>query len=125
MDETKSLFGPPGVEDIGWLYTYRRVALCALAAAIALSVLAPGLLAWPAALGMSASLLFWCALDARVHEKPFPGGIAMALAMTWPIGIAVYLVWTRGLWAGLVLYVFGVMGFGFVLVAASLAKAFL
>jgi hypothetical protein len=131
MDETQSLFTPPsapfapaGGKSTSWLLAYRRIALCVIPGALMLWTAAPGPFALFAAVGMAAAVLFWCALDARVHEKPFPHGIAMALAFTWPVGIAAYLVWTRG-WRGLVLYVLALVGSALLLGAEACVGAFL
>jgi hypothetical protein len=131
MDETKSLFAPPGAKlappsgkDAAWLIAYRRIALCVIPAAIVLGTAAPRPFLLFASVGMSGAVLFWCALDARVHEKPFPHGIAMALAFTWPVGIAAYLVWTRG-WGGLAWYMLAVTGLTVLLLAEACVGALL
>jgi hypothetical protein len=126
MESTESLYRPPGADSPGapgtpWLIAYRRVALCGVVAAMSLYVLASFELRALAALGVVAALLFWCGLDARVHGKPFPYGIAVPLAVTWPVGIAVYLVWTRGA-RGLFTYVLWLIATGLVALAASCAR---
>jgi hypothetical protein len=125
MVETKSLFGPPRA-DISWLLVYRRLALGAVFVAITFAAAAATLrTAEMAELGVVPALLFWCGLDARIQEKPFPHGMAVALAVTWPLGIGVYLVWTRGWAAGLLLYIVAIMGAGCAAGAGAYAAQFL
>jgi hypothetical protein len=66
------------------------------------------------------TLLFWCMLDARIHDKPFQHGIVTPFAATWPISVAFYLVWTRGWRAGLSSYAKAV-GLALTIVLAVLA----
>ncbi len=56
------------------------------------------------ALGLASAITLWCGLDARVHGKLMLRSYAWTLMFTWPVGVGVYLVWTRGA-KGLVTYV--------------------
>jgi hypothetical protein len=108
MDGNELFYRAPGtqappVPDIGWLIAYRRIALAAVYVAIVLAAMTSQHARYLTSLGVVAALLFWISLDARIREKHFPHAAALPLAFTWPVGIAVYLVWTRGP-GGLALY---------------------
>lgn len=60
------------------------------------------------AIALASALTLWCGLDGRVHGKILLRASAWALMFTWPIGVAVHLVWTRGA-RGIVTYVLGVL----------------
>jgi hypothetical protein len=67
-------------------------------------------------------VLLWCVLDAPLHEKYFEHAFAVPFLLTWPVALAVYLVWTRGGRRGLTSYAGALLlGVGVVLVAAVLA----
>jgi hypothetical protein len=102
MDVTESV----GERDVGWLPVYRRGALCAVYVAIGFVALARGHsgVTALAAVGLMAAVLFWCSLDAAIHGKSFPHGLAIPLTATLPVSLAIYLVWTRG-WVGLLSFV--------------------
>jgi hypothetical protein len=97
----------PSARGLGLLLVYRRVALVAVYVAIAFASV-ESRLGQLSALGVVGALLFWVSLDARIQEKSFPHGAAVPFAVSWPIAIAVWLVWTRRL-AGLGLYLLGVL----------------
>jgi hypothetical protein len=45
---------------------------------------------------LASSITLWCGLDAQVHGKLFLRSFAWLMMFTWPVGVAVHLVWTRG-----------------------------
>jgi hypothetical protein len=49
-----------------------------------------------AATAMASFIALACTLDARMHGKLFLRSFAWAMMFTWPIGLLVHLVWTRG-----------------------------
>jgi hypothetical protein len=69
------------------------------------------------------ALLFWGTLDARMRDKTFHHGWALPFAATWPVSLAMYLVWTRGWRRGLKSYgaILGMMILG--AIALTLAEA--
>ena len=86
---------------VGELALYRRVAVVAFCAATAAALIEEvshhhaGHQALAELVAMFA-LLLWCTLDARIHDKTFHHGWALPFAATWPVSLAVHLVWTRG-----------------------------
>jgi hypothetical protein len=65
-------------------------------------------------LTFASAITLWCGLDARVHRKLYVRSFAWQMMFTWPIGVLVHLIWTRG-WRGLRTY--------FVLAIASILAA--
>ena len=57
------------------------------------------------------SIVTWCLFDARVHNRHFEHGFVIPMVATYPIAIAVYLVWTRGVHKGLIVYTVAVTAF--------------
>jgi hypothetical protein len=49
-------------------------------------------------------ILLWCLLDARLYEKCFEHAFVIPFLLTWPVTLAVYLMWTRGGRLGLYSY---------------------
>lgn len=68
-------------------------------------------------------LLVACVIDAKVRRHPLSDGATLAATFTFPISMAVYLIWSRGwrgiLWLAVNLFVFVVVG----IAAASAANA--
>lgn len=82
-----------------WVRQYRQVALLTvLVAAFTQGVVtgSSSLGQALAALGFASAVTLWCSLDAYLHGKLFLRSFGWALMFTWPIGVAVHLVWTRG-----------------------------
>jgi hypothetical protein len=48
------------------------------------------------AITIPSSLILWCGMDARLHGKIFLRGFVIPMMVTWPVGVAVHLIWTRG-----------------------------
>jgi hypothetical protein len=89
--------GAPQLDD--WVQRYRQSALVVvLVAAFAEGLLAESSLAARVVVPITfaSALTLWCGLDAHVHGKLFLRSYAWALMFTWPVGVAVHLVWTRG-----------------------------
>jgi hypothetical protein len=84
---------------VGELVLHRRCALLAFCAAMAIacefSRHHAGHEAVAELVAVSA-LLFWCTLDARIHDKTFHHGWGVPFMATWPVALPIYLVWTRG-----------------------------
>jgi len=72
---------------------------------------------WQLALG--GVVLYGCVLDARLHDKHFEHAFALPLLVTWPVSLAVYLVWTRGS-RGVLLYLLLLLG-GLALIGFAVA----
>ena len=89
-----------------WLSAYRRLALGAVVFAAFMGGLCAGHSVAArvlAALTFASATTLWCSLDARMHGKSFLHSFGWQLMWTWPVGMAVYLVWTRR-WRGLLTY---------------------
>jgi hypothetical protein len=107
---------------VGVLVLYRRVAVVVLWAAMVAALLEffrhhTGHQTLATLLAASA-LLFWCTLDARIHDKTFHHGWALPFTATWPASLAIYLVWTRGWRRGLTT-ILGMVIAGIILVVAA------
>jgi len=61
------------------------------------------------AFAVGVDVLLWCVVDARLHEKYFEHAFAIPFLLTWPVTLAVYLVWTRGGRPGLYSYAAAVL----------------
>jgi hypothetical protein len=112
---------------VGALVLYRRVAVVAFCAATAFTFIEVArhhadhqLLA---ELVATFALLFWCTLDARLHDKTFHHGWALPFTATWPVSLAVHLVWTRGWRRGLKTYaaLLGMVGIIALVVAEAIS----
>ena len=89
--------GPAILED--WLPLYKQLTL---GIAYVWAFASGMVIAFdPAATALSAmcfasALTLWCDLDARSHGKIFVHSFGWQLMWTWPIGMLVHLIWTRG-----------------------------
>ena len=52
----------------------------------------------PSLLGITlvTGLIIWCKADAERRGKSIPGVVPLAMVVTWPLAVPIYLVWTRG-----------------------------
>jgi hypothetical protein len=93
-----------------WTYAYRRRALVFVYLALAISAAATSVandardIDLLTRLAVGSAIVAWCVLDAPSHGKRFEHGFVLPLVMTYPAGIAVYLIWTRGSRRGFVAY---------------------
>lgn len=103
-----------------WLSRYRRLALGTVGLAAFVSGLSDHnmLLRALGALVFASALTLWCTLDGEVHSKRFLHSFGWQLMWTWPLGLIVYLTWTRRL-RGLVTYVVMAVA-GFALAGAGM-----
>ena len=62
-----------------------------------------------AATAVASAITLACTLDARMHGKLFLRSFAWTMMFTWPIGLLVHLVWTRGL-PGIGVYLISALG---------------
>jgi hypothetical protein len=87
-----------GKETMAWLVPYRQVALCGVYGMIGVYVLTSGdpRLDLLKPFALIAALLSWCTFDAAIHEKELPHGLVLVSLATFPVTLAVYLIWTRG-----------------------------
>ena len=58
----------------------------------------------------ASAIVLACMLDAKLHGKLFLRSYALALLLTWPIGVLAHLIWTRRS-RGIALYFAFVGGF--------------
>ena len=83
---------------------------------------------WPAAevlifFSCGMSLMVACVIDAKVRRHPLTDGATLAAVFTFPISMAVYLIWSRG-WRGVLWLVVNLVVFVVVsIIAASFAHA--
>lgn len=64
-----------------------------------------------------------CVIDAKVRRHPLTDGATLAAVFTFPISMAVYLIWSRG-WRGILWLVVNLVVFVVVsMAAASVANA--
>ena len=83
---------------------------------------------WPAAevliyFSGGMSLMVACVIDAKVRRHPLSDGATLVVGITFPISMAIYLIWSRGwrgiLWLVLNLFVYILVAF----TAAAVANA--
>lgn len=82
-----------------WRFQYRRLATAlVLAAAFAEGLASSSSAMVRAAIAVTtpSALILWCGLDARIHGKLFLRAFVLPMFLTWPVGFAVHLIWTRG-----------------------------
>lgn len=106
----------------GWVFAYRRLALiivCLAALFGSIGARFGGRVDALAAITIASGLVLWCTLDAHIRGKTFVHSFAWALALTWPLGVLVHLVWTRR-WRGVRIYVGMVVTFMIVQVLVKL-----
>jgi hypothetical protein len=88
-----------GTKPEPWVFEYRRLALVAVYLAFLLEATAAfggtSLLNTLCALTEASAIVLWCTLDAEIHGKMFIRSYAWTMMFTWPLGIVVYLLWTR------------------------------
>jgi hypothetical protein len=84
------------VED--WIPVYRKRAIVLAYTAIFLANLARDdseVIKVVTTLVTASAITLACMLDARLYGKLFLRSYALALLLTWPIGVLVHLIWTR------------------------------
>jgi hypothetical protein len=89
-----------------WVPRYRRYALVTALAAAFIDGFAESLGRASQVLSIltfASAVTLWCGLDARVHRKLYLRSFGWLMMFTWPIGVLVHLIWTRG-WRGLRTY---------------------
>lgn len=64
-------------------------------------------------LAMACLATYWCVLDSQTRQRPILHSFYWLIFAVWPLGAAIYLVWSRG-WKGLPLSM--LHGLGLVLV---------
>jgi hypothetical protein len=69
-------------------------------------------------IALGVNVLIWCLLDARIHDKSFQHAFVLPFLATWPVSLAVHLVWTRGA-RGLVSYAMALVVAAVVLLLAA------
>lgn len=52
-------------------------------------------------LGLACGMAIMCVADSRRIGRPMPGIAPVAILVTWPVAIPIYLVWSRGWKRGL------------------------
>ena len=93
--------------DRWWISSYRRWSYCLLVFVAVLAGMSHDTSALPQVLlafAAGSSIAPWCFLDAEMHGKVFHRSYAWSMMFTYPVGILIYLVWTRrakGIWHSL------------------------
>ena len=119
---------PMTVQDVAFLEKYCHRAHVGAAVLLGASMLATALggahhrlLTDLLLFAAGVDVLLWCLLDAPLYEKYFEHAFVLPFLVTWPVSLAVYLVWTRGLRRGLHAYAAALaLGVGVGFVAAVL-----